>query len=87
MSDRIAPASSAYDRAASWNFQIPWPAMAINQQTPEEAYLSVLDNSEATLPKRYSVDVLIIDEVRNGYATYETEVQIVKVGVVVEPLR
>lgn len=49
----------------------PWPAMAINQQTPEEAYASVLDNAGATLPKRDSVDVRIINEVRNGYATYE----------------
>ena len=49
----------------------PWPAMAIKQQTPEEAFASVLDNAGATLPKRDSVDVRVIDEVRNGYATYE----------------
>jgi hypothetical protein len=49
----------------------PWPAMAINQQTPEEAYASVLDNAGATVPKRDPVDVRIIDEVRNGYATFE----------------
>ncbi len=45
--------------------------MAINQQTPEEAYASVLDNAGASLPERDAVDVRIIDEVRNGYATYE----------------
>lgn len=49
----------------------PWPAMAIHHQSPEEAYASVLDNAGATLPKRDPVDVRIIDEVRNGYATYE----------------
>ena len=49
----------------------PWPSMAINQQTAEEAYYSVLENAGATLPKRDVVDVRIIDEVRNGYATYE----------------
>jgi pectate lyase len=49
----------------------PWPSMAISQQTAEEAYHSVLENAGATLPKRDVVDVRIIDEVRNGYATYE----------------
>ena len=49
----------------------PWPAMAFNQETPEEAFASVLEHAGATLPKRDSVDLRIIDEVRNGYATYE----------------
>lgn len=49
----------------------PWPAMAINQQTAEEAYHSVLANAGATLPKRDAVDARIVDEVRNGTATYE----------------
>lgn len=49
----------------------PWPSMAINQQTAEEAYASVLENAGAVLPKRDSIDARIIDEVRNGYATYE----------------
>ena len=49
----------------------PWPAMAINQQTAEEAYKSVLENAGATLPKRDAVDARIIEETRNGYATYE----------------
>jgi len=49
----------------------PWPAMAINQQTPEQAYISVLENAGASLPKRDSVDLRIIDEVKNGDATYE----------------
>lgn len=49
----------------------PWPAMAINQQSAEDAYASVLKHAGASLPKRDAVDVRIIDEVRNGYATYE----------------
>ena len=49
----------------------PWPSMAINQQTAEEAYSSVLKNAGATLPKRDTVDARIADETRIGYATYE----------------
>lgn len=49
----------------------PWQAMAIDQQTAEEAYHSVLEYAGAILPNRDTVDKRIIDEVRNGYATYE----------------
>ncbi|PKA97871.1 pectate lyase [Flavobacteriaceae bacterium MAR_2009_75] len=49
----------------------PWPAMAIKQQTADKAYTSVLENAGAILPKRDPVDLRIIDEVRNGYATFE----------------
>jgi pectate lyase len=49
----------------------PWPAMAISQQTAEEAYNSVLEHAGASLPERDAVDFRIIDEVRNGYATFE----------------
>lgn len=49
----------------------PWPAIAINQQTPEDAFTAVLENAGTILPKRDPVDVRIIDEVWNGYATYE----------------
>ena len=49
----------------------PWPAMAISQHSAEDAYLAVLENAGATLPKRDAVDARIIDEVRNGNATYE----------------
>ena len=45
--------------------------MAIDQQTAEEAYESVLENAGATLPKRDAVDARIIEETRNGTATYE----------------
>ena len=34
----------------------PWPAMAINQQTAEEAYNSVLEHAGASLPERDAVD-------------------------------
>ena len=49
----------------------PWSSMPINQQTAENAYYSVLENAGATLPKRDAVDARIIEEIRNGYATYE----------------
>lgn len=49
----------------------PWPAMAINQQTAEEAYKSVLENAGASLPKRDAIDLRIIKEVKKGYATFE----------------
>ena len=49
----------------------PWPAMAINQQTAEDAYASVLAHAGASLPKRDAVDIRIMDEVRKGYATYK----------------
>lgn len=48
----------------------PWPAMSINQQTAEEAYKTVLTGVGCSLPKRDSVDARIIEEVRNGTATY-----------------
>ncbi|WP_146446650.1 pectate lyase family protein [Botrimarina colliarenosi] len=48
----------------------PWPAMAIEQQSAEEAYLSVLANAGATLPKRDPVDRRIIEETRQGTATF-----------------
>jgi hypothetical protein len=49
----------------------PWPAMSINQQTAQEAYLSVLEKAGAILPKRDPIDSRIIDETHGGYATYE----------------
>jgi pectate lyase len=49
----------------------PWPAMPIEQQTAQEAYVLVLENVGAILPKRDAVDTRIIDETVNGYATYE----------------
>ena len=49
----------------------PWPAMAINEQTAEEAYNSVLEHAGASLPARDAVDLRIIREVRKGNATFE----------------
>lgn len=49
----------------------PWNSMKINEQSPEEAYKTVLANAGCTLPKRDVIDNRIVDEVRNGYATYE----------------
>lgn len=49
----------------------PFDAKPINQQTAEEAYLAVLESVGASLPKRDAIDTRIIDETRNGYATYE----------------
>ena len=49
----------------------PFDAITINQQTAEEAYSSVLESVGASLPKRDSIDARIVDETRNGYATYE----------------
>ena len=51
----------------------PFESIPINQQTAEEAYSSVLESVGASLPKRDAVDARIIDETRNGYATYEGE--------------
>ena len=49
----------------------PFDAIPINQQTAEKAYHAVLESVGASLPKRDSIDVRIVDETRNGYATYE----------------
>ena len=49
----------------------PWNAMPINQETAEEAFISVLANSGAILPTRDPVDARIIKEAKEGYATYE----------------
>ena len=51
----------------------PFESIPINQQTAEEAYSSVLESVGTSLPKRDIVDARIIDETRNGYATYEGE--------------
>ncbi len=63
----VQPANSV----RKFNLDKPWPSMPINQQTAGEAYLSILKNAGATLPKRDAVDARIIEEVRNGVAIYE----------------
>lgn len=47
-----------------------WPAVAIGQETAEEAYKSVIEEAGATLPARDAVDARIVEEVRSGRATY-----------------
>lgn len=49
----------------------PWPSMPIKQQSAAEAYIIVLDNAGAILPGRDAVDARVVNEVRDGYATYE----------------
>jgi pectate lyase len=49
----------------------PWQAMPIKQQTAPEAYMLVLENAGAVLPKRDAIDTRIIAETKGGYATYE----------------
>ena len=49
----------------------PWKSMKINQETADEAYRSVLEGAGCILPRRDAVDMRIIEEVRNGNATYE----------------
>lgn len=49
----------------------PFESIPINQQTAEEAYQAVLERVGASLPKRDAIDARIVDETRNGYATYE----------------
>ena len=48
----------------------PFPDADISTQSAEEAYISVLQNAGATLPKRDIIDTRVIDETKNGYATY-----------------
>ena len=55
--------------AAAAKLTKPWPSMPIKQETAEQAYLSVLAKAGAS-KVRDSVDTRIIEEVRNGTATY-----------------
>lgn len=48
-----------------------WPSLPINQQMAEEAYKLVLENAGTILPKRDEIDTRIIQEVKEGTATYE----------------
>lgn len=49
----------------------PWPAMAIVQQTAQDAYGLVLAQAGATKPRRDAVDTRIVRETREGVATFE----------------
>ncbi|MBD3275151.1 MAG: pectate lyase [Candidatus Marinimicrobia bacterium] len=48
----------------------PWDAMPIDQQTPEDAYQSVIDHAGCSFPTRDAIDERIIEEVRTGTAAY-----------------
>ncbi len=48
----------------------PWNAMPINQQTPQDAYDSVLAHAGCSFPNRDSVDMRIVKDARNGTYTY-----------------
>jgi len=48
-----------------------WPSMPIKEQKAEEAYLSIIENVGAILPKRDAVDSRIIDDMIKGTASFE----------------
>ena len=48
----------------------PFPHPAITAQSADEAFELVLENAGAVFPKRDSVDIRIIQEVRSGTETY-----------------
>ena len=52
----------------------PWLSMSINQQTAEQAYVSVLENAGCSFPKHDVVDIRILSDTRNGIATCEGSV-------------
>ncbi len=60
------------DRAAIPGLKLDSPSefMPINQQTAEDAYNDVLEHVGCSFPNRDAVDKRIIEEVRNGTATY-----------------
>jgi len=49
----------------------PWDAMAINQQTPVEAYDSVLAKAGCSFPKRDRIDGHLIYDALNGVNSFE----------------
>jgi pectate lyase len=55
--------------SSAYRLNEPWPAMAISQQTAEDAYKAVLDHAGCSLPNRDVIDTRIIEEVRNGTAS------------------
>jgi|GEM_PF-999706 len=48
----------------------PWPAMPINQQTPQDAYTAVLAHVGCSKPNRDSVDAQIVQDVATGTAAW-----------------
>jgi pectate lyase len=56
--------------SSAFRLDAPWDAMAISQQSAADAYQAVLDGAGCSFPNRDAVDARIIEEVRNGTATY-----------------
>jgi pectate lyase len=50
----------------------PWLAMAINQQSAQDAYAAVLQHAGCSRPARDALDLRLISEVGAGTATYGT---------------
>jgi pectate lyase len=48
----------------------PWEAVPIHQQSPQDAYLTVLERAGCSLPQRDSIDARIVEEVRSGTAAH-----------------
>jgi pectate lyase len=48
----------------------PWDVMPIKQESPQEAYNAVLAHAGCSKPNRDNIDRRIIEEARNGTATY-----------------
>ncbi|MEZ5059271.1 MAG: hypothetical protein R2879_19725 [Saprospiraceae bacterium] len=48
----------------------PWAALPISEQSAEKAFDLVMDQAGAILPKRDAVDIRIINETKNGIATF-----------------
>jgi len=49
---------------------VPFDMEPITMQTPQEAYVDVLNHAGASLPKRDRLDATITEDVRNGTGTY-----------------
>jgi hypothetical protein len=65
--------SDNWEGVAGGNFiklDKPWEAMSIRQESPEDAYKSVLNHAGCSLPARDAIDARIINEVQNGTATH-----------------
>jgi len=48
----------------------PWPAMAIKQESAEDAYKTFLKHGGCSFPNRDALDKRIIEEIRTGTAAY-----------------
>ena len=48
-----------------------WNSMPIHEQSPQEAYKSVLENAGCSFPQRDAVDIRVVNDVLNGTASCE----------------